>query len=380
LAKWEIIDNSILKLNDNTRNFYLDFSDNIWIGTSSAFGIYKYDGEKSIYFDTSNTQLPYTEISCISQGPNGEMYFGTYEDYTSPQMTSLIRYDGENWEYFNQFNSPMHPYTIWNVLATGNDEFWMATVIGLFHYKNGIWSSYFEDENDFIRDIKSISIDKDNNLYFTNNYKELYSADLNKTNLKFNKVEVPQLQGVGILTCDVDSTNNIWLYYTHTGSLFKKEGNNWKNYDTLGRVLVTRDKKLYSQSLRNIYEYKDNSFWEKILETPDSVLGGLISLKAKDSKGNFWFTSGKNLIKYTPETNSIEKEINVNIYPNPSQNSITINTDVSITNLELYSLNLSKILEYTANHTTKQEIDISNLSSGTYFIKINDKFVKFVRE
>ena len=203
---------------------------------------------------------------------------------------------------------------------------------------------------------------------------------MNKANIKFNKVAVPPFQGVGLLTCDVDSSNNIWLYYTGTGSLYKKEGNNWKNYDTLGRALVTRDKKLYSQSLRNIYEYKENSYWEKILVTPDSVLGGLISLKAKDSKGNFWFTSGNKLVKYTPETNSVKKETNVKIYPNPSQNTIKINTEEPITSLALYTINLSKISDYAPNHTTTQEINISTIPAGIYFIKVNDNFVKFVRE
>lgn len=383
-AKWTIYDSTDVdpsgRLKYMNRFLYIDNTDNIWILANNADELIKFNEQSTVFFDTSNTNLPFMQISCATQGPNGDMYFGTYEDYTSPNMASLIRYDGENWESFNQFNSPMLPYGIHDILVTGEDEFWSANVIGLYHYKKGKWNSYFEDENLYRRDINKLAIDKNNNLYIANNYRELYSADLNKANIKFNKVAVPPFQGVGLLTCDVDSSNNIWLYYTGTGSLYKKEGNNWKNYDTLGRALVTRDKKLYSQSLRNIYEYKENSYWEKILVTPDSVLGGLISLKAKDSKGNFWFTSGNKLVKYTPETNSVKKEINVKIYPNPSQNTIIINAEEPLTKLTLYSMNLSKISEYPANHTTTQEVDISTVPSGIYFIKVNDELIKFVRE
>ena len=106
-----------------------------------------------------------------------------------------------------------------------------------------------------------------------------------------------------------------------------------------------------------------------------------IRLQGVDSKGNFWFnTGGRELVKYTPETNSVKKEINVKIYPNPSQNTIIINAEEPITKLALYSLNLSKINEYPANYTTTQEVDISIIPSGIYFIKVNDDLIKFVRE
>jgi hypothetical protein len=336
----------------------------------------KISGDSYEVFTSENTSIPNIAISCITQGPNGNMYFGTYDN--REKMTPIIRYDGKNWELAGQNNSPMHPYGIWDVLSTGDNEFWVATVIGLFHHKEGTWKSYFEDENEYRRDIKKISIDKNNNLYITNNYMELYSANLNNSNVRFNKVNVPGYpqQRAGRMYCNIDSLNNMWI--NHSGKQYKKEGNNWKDLDTMGVPIATKDKKLYAQLFGAVYEYKENSYWEKIFEIPDSV-GGVL-LRDKDSKGNFWFAGGNRLYKYTPEKASVKQNTNITLYPNPAQNTITIKTEEPITKLALFSLSLSKITDYPPNHTTNQEIDISNLASGIYFLKVNDELVKFVRE
>ena len=375
-SNWTIIDSTQLRgISSYVDHFYLDNNDNIWFAASRR-EIYKFNGANTVYYDANNTPISFWAINCITQGANGDMYFGNYTVTTKPHdKISVIKFDGENWEPFDNTNSPMLYADVNDILATDNDEFWVATYMGLYHYKNGKWKSYFEDENEYRRDIHKLAIDKNNKLYIANNYRELYTADLNKTNIKFNKVATPYTQQAGALPCNIDSLNNLWL-----GAIYKREGSNWVNYDTMQLPTVaSRDKKLYAQSKRIVYEYKNDSHWEEVFGIPDS-LGSLIVLNAKDSKGNFWFTSGNTLVKYTPETNSVKKETNVKIYPNPSQNTIIINAEEPITKLALYSLNLSKINEYPANYTTTQEVDISIIPSGIYFIKVNDDLIKFVRE
>ena len=107
----------------------------------------------------------------------------------------------------------------------------------------------------------------------------------------------------------------------------------------------------------------------------------ILLLEDVDSKNNFWFTMYTvGLVKYSLEPNSVRKTSKLTIYPNPSQSKITVNTDQQITELALYTINLTKVKDYTPNHKSSQEIDISNLSSGVYFIKVNDDFIKFVKE
>ena len=215
-ADWEVFDNSKI---DNTNKLeylnsflLLDYTNNIWILANNSDVLVKYNKNSTEFFDTNNTKLPFMKISCAAQGPNGDMYFGTYEDATfepKEKQTCLIRFDGENWEYFNQHNSPMYPYTIWDILVTGEDDFWVATVIGLYHYKEGVWDSLFVDENVFKRDIKSLSTDKEGNVYFTNGMRELYSANTKSGNIKYKKDNSFYTDEVFVLYNHIDSLNNL---------------------------------------------------------------------------------------------------------------------------------------------------------------------------
>ncbi len=392
-SNWTIYDSTNVDPSGRLKymnNFlYLDNADNIWILANNADELINFNENSIEFFDTINTNIPFMQISCASQGPNGDMYFGTFEDTTfepKEKETCLIRFDGENWELYNQHNSPMHPYTIRDVLVTGEDEFWVATVIGLFHYKEGTWKSYFEDENDFKREIIRLSIDKNHNLYLFNSFREVLKANLNQSNIKFNKVELPLNASNGVFFPFVDSLSQLWFVSAENG-LFKLEGDNYVNYDSsifqnLNNITlyVARNKKTYCSVVNAVYEYKENSFWEKIFDIPDSISNGSIRLRGLDSKGSFWFAGGNRLYKYTPEQSSVAQKSNVTIFPNPSQANITVTAEQAITSLALYSLNLSKIKDITPNHTTTQEINISTLPAGVYFIKVNDEMLKFVRE
>ena len=168
LSNWTIYDFS--SLGDNIWHFYLDNNDNCWFAVGPS-GIYKFDGTNTIYYDTNNTHLPFMSINCITQGQNGDMYFGNYTVTSQPhKKVSVMRFDGENWEFFDDTNSPMLSVDVWDILVTGENEFLVATYMGLYHYKNGNWDSYFQDENDFRRNIYSLAIDRNNNLYFTNDF------------------------------------------------------------------------------------------------------------------------------------------------------------------------------------------------------------------
>jgi uncharacterized delta-60 repeat protein len=60
----------------------------------------------------------------------------------------------------------------------------------------------------------------------------------------------------------------------------------------------------------------------------------------------------------------------VNMFPNPASNYFTINTSESINEIEIYS-NDGKLIQTTIN-LPEDKIDITHLSSGLYFVKINN--------
>ena len=64
----------------------------------------------------------------------------------------------------------------------------------------------------------------------------------------------------------------------------------------------------------------------------------------------------------------------INIYPNPTSNSVTINSDVTIDQIEIYSTSGKRILKRTS---FSENIDLEEFKNGIYFLKLalRDKVV-----
>ena len=58
------------------------------------------------------------------------------------------------------------------------------------------------------------------------------------------------------------------------------------------------------------------------------------------------------------------------LYPNPTNNSFSINTDVS--NLVIYDLTGKKIKEFNGEFTSGHSFDISNLTKSMYLVQIKN--------
>ena len=61
----------------------------------------------------------------------------------------------------------------------------------------------------------------------------------------------------------------------------------------------------------------------------------------------------------------IANDLKVTLYPNPTKNSFTITTEAEIATVEIYSTQGQKV-----STSTQKNIDISQLASGVYFVKI----------
>ena len=73
---------------------------------------------------------------------------------------------------------------------------------------------------------------------------------------------------------------------------------------------------------------------------------------------------------------------NINIYPNPASNFVTIETGSNIENIYIYNtvgqiVSVSKLQNFK---TSKIEIDVSNLQSGIYFLNIETENGSFVKQ
>ena len=72
---------------------------------------------------------------------------------------------------------------------------------------------------------------------------------------------------------------------------------------------------------------------------------------------------------------------NIRIFPNPTNYELRItNYELRITNYEIYSVIGQKLLSIESLPSLETTIDISHLEAGIYYLKIEDKIIKFIKK
>ena len=114
-------------------------------------------------------------------------------------------------------------------------------------------------------------------------------------------------------------------------------------------------------------------YWEPIARNPFTSY----SKGAWDADGSPSLAMDAFLDKSTLSVENIKNVNGVfNVYPNPSKSIITINAlENRVNTIKLYSLNGNILIEKKGNYKNL-EVDISKLTAGIYFIKINNKVLK----
>lgn len=128
--------------------------------------------------------------------------------------------------------------------------------------------------------------------------------------------------------------------------------------------------------------------WLVATASLNAYVGNIINIRFRGVTGSNWESDlAIDDISIT-QTVGINENIlaNVSIYPNPVANQLFVNglTDGVLTTLAITDVAGKTITTPTTSSTTLQQIDITHLSSGIYFLQINSnlgtKIIKFVKE
>jgi len=69
----------------------------------------------------------------------------------------------------------------------------------------------------------------------------------------------------------------------------------------------------------------------------------------------------------------------INMYPNPSSNSITIQSAIELGTVNIYN-SLGKVVLQTKSKNMQEQIDVSKLAAGIYTVLAQGKYMKLVKE
>lgn len=73
-----------------------------------------------------------------------------------------------------------------------------------------------------------------------------------------------------------------------------------------------------------------------------------------------------------------DSQRNISLFPNPANNNLTILSDKEFETIEIYNALSQLVYSTKINETTSLSINVSNLSNGIYFVKIDNSVVKKV--
>ena len=107
--------------------------------------------------------------------------------------------------------------------------------------------------------------------------------------------------------------------------------------------------------------------------TFDIVLSG-----GQSDNYNFEYQNGKLTITETEDTTAIvETKVSISVYPNPTADVFFVETDSNVENIFIY--NAQGALIKVEQNTGKTRIDISDVETGTYFVKVAEKTIKLLK-
>jgi hypothetical protein len=314
------------------RTICIDNFDHIIVGTSEL-GLVKFDGITCTVFDSENSDFPKTgvvlqtaTVSIIESDKDNNIW--VYLKYAG-----LGFYDGVKWKFFNVTNSGLPTNEINSMITDKSGNLWLGTDVGLVKYDNQNWTVYNKENSGLPDEI-------------------------------FNHLQV-------------DKSNNIWASISNVG-LVKFDGKDFKIFDKSNSGLS-------SNVISNIYiDVYDNKWISVGKDNEDYSLNifnengiGITSVDETNFSGY--------LLSPNPASDFITitlPELNKGLQPLVQNVQIfnTLGIEVAQTPSSVIYNSISNDAKTTQTGASELlRINISQLPTGVYFIKIGDKVEKFVK-
>ena len=387
----------LVKLFSNFKSIHLDriygididSEGNIWIGTCgdecSAI-LTKFDGTTSTSYTTENYPNVNNYIMCMDIDSDDNIWFGTYKH-------GLYKFDGNNFINYNSSNSPLDSNKIVGISILNNSPI-IATEEALYHYINNKWIVIDSIFNEFTgTDIGSVYIDSSGNIIaFVHGY--YYQALLKYDGATWTSYLSSEYEVIdNIQSMLIDYDNSLWIGTEKHGIAHIKSSNEWEyfykeqigsNDDTFRFLILNpNDSSIWLQGDDAIYNYNRKN-WKKILFDDIPFTGKYTPYPLLvDKNNNLWINTKEAFVLYNEhgvkgieyETLSVnEDNINsIEIHPNPATSQITLTlSDEYISEPQIDIIDNLGFTHDPEYHTNSKEITIntSSLSPGVYFLRI----------
>lgn len=367
-ARWGTLKLSLETLEVDTidpmkraNSFKKDSKGSIWMG-GVGWGLWEYrDNEIVNIYDRTNTNLTEHEYDLFIKS----LEIDKYDNKWLGTDTALVKFDGVKGEYYH-LNEPMRSEQH-KIIKLDNDSttIWLCHVVyfpGLLKFKDGQFTYYNKANSDIrYRNIDGMDIDKDNNLWMLGHdgpqNKSIKLLKFDGENWEHHDVGIPNLTTIGKSPIKIDDNNVIW--FGSSQGLVKYDGETWQIFNTSNSGI--------SENI--VRELTIDQYGNKWITVPAGITNGWPSLEVFREGGVLLPTNVQELIRKHDKKQPL-------VYPNPAKEKIKVSDLIKRERqYEITNVMGQVLLHGTFYH----EIDVSSLPTGFYFLKVNDKLLKFTK-
>jgi len=386
-----------------------------WIGTYDM-GLFEFKKTGSTTSFTkkkiANTELHGDYACAMAEDKNGKKWFAT----NSP-IGGVSCFDGINWKTYNAYNSGYTSNHCWNLGFDNKGNTWAASWDALFKFDGNVWTAITSPNV-----IHNLKVDKAGLIWMTSN-DEVMTYDgsnwkryplPNSGSLfdmafdRFGNCWIPNGEGLykfagstytqytpansampsaGFTCIDIESTVDIDYFWIGSSyGLMYSDGPNWKLYDTKNSPLtndfvdvVRADRgNVWMVTYSGIAKFNGRDTWSIYDEKYPVVAGTATSISLDNAHHKWVGFMYDGFIEidddYATTTDEKNPAPSIYVYPNPSQESVTINfkNNPSKGATFLVMDMAGKIVLSQGNIAESQlTISLSGLAKGTYMYNLS---------
>ncbi len=403
------------------KDLYADSQNRLWVGFESK-GLSVLENGIWTNYTTLDNGLADNYVFDIFEDTTNTVWFCTRHGLSNIQNNSWTSYftdftygvAGEiHYDYDNYLFAPISPYfrryinNVWEIvlissinstefISNSSDDFWFAGNLGVTH----VWAPFSAVTNfvdysmsDGLPNISCYCIESDSSQTI---WVGTRSGIAYFDGTGFQQLIVPSDDfGNRINDIRIDLEENIWFAsdygvakydYTNWSFYYESDGliNNWV-YD----IEIGADSSIWFATKRGVSALIDSTMIS--ITEADGLSDCMVQTLEQDHEGNIWAGTYHGISKIHNAVNIPPNNIpavnnessTISIYPNPASASISVTSGKAINEIKIYN-QAGQMVKRIINKSveTSNNIDISDLPVGSYFVRINSSanmsIVKFV--
>lgn len=273
-------------------------------------GLWAFDGNSFVQYDTSNSELPDNRINFIKTFPDGKTWIGHL--YSGLSVT-----DFTTWAVYDTLVPGRALSSVSSFDCTPDGKYWLGSGNDLYYFNGISWSLKFpEYPADSLFGINCLAVDDGNNLFVSG-----YNSAMFDGNFWYRlNTRESAFPGNAVYSIFHASDNTSWIgnYYGMThfsgNSITNYNHDDSSAYFTVLSYAEDRNGKLYAGHYNGVTVFENNS-WHHVSIPPGPLFSNISAYNiCFDSDNNLWIATFPGLVKFDG-TNTTYYSLYLNNFP-----------------------------------------------------------------